>query len=221
MKKWMKFEEYLISGEWHVHTSYTDGANTVLQLVAAAEKLKIPLIAFTEHVRRDLTYDFNDFLSDIEKAREEFPDVIVLSGIEAKVLPDGSLDVDKEILSAVDHAIFAFHSFKGSADEFLQSLKKVIKNDEISAWAHPMPYSTERPSNSELGEIFQLMEKNCVLLEINSKYSAPPKSWIDLAKKMGVKFVRGSDVHKISDLKRVKFDCGEEIYTFLEHLNPL
>lgn len=214
MKTWMKFENYLITGEWHVHTTYTDGANTVMELVAAAERLKIPLIAFTEHVRYEITYDFTDFLAEIEKAKEEFPDVIVLSGIEAKVFPDGSLDVEREILNAVDYPIFAFHSFDGSAEDFLHSLMKVIQNEKVNAWAHPMPYSTETPSESELREILELMKENNVLLEINSKYRTPPKSWVDLANKIGVKTVRGSDVHRISDLYVIKNLIGEGTPTF-------
>lgn len=62
-----------------------------------------------------------------------------------------------------------------------------------------MPYSQERPNNEELREILKMMKENSVLLEINSKYSAPPQSWIELANKMGVCTVRGSDIHKLSD----------------------
>ena len=72
--------------------------------------MNVPLLAFTEHVRKNLDYDFNDLLDDIEKAREEF-DLIILSGVEAKVLADGDLDVEDWILKEVDYSIFAFHSF--------------------------------------------------------------------------------------------------------------
>jgi DNA polymerase (family 10)/putative hydrolase len=85
MKTWKKYVDYLLEGEWHIHTNYTDGKNTVFEYCEKAVEIGIPLLAFTEHVRKELTYDFNQFLNEIEEAREEF-DLIILSGCEAKVL---------------------------------------------------------------------------------------------------------------------------------------
>ena len=205
MKTWRKYEEYLLTGEWHVHTNYTDGQNSVFEICERARELGIPLLAFTEHVRRDLTYDFNEFLSDIERAREEFPELIILSGIEAKVLPDGSLDVEDEIIKQVDYPIFAFHSFPRNRELYVGCLKKAIKNKYVNAWAHPGLF-LQRTGFSltvdELEEIFNLMRKHDVLLEINRRYCLPEKEWMNLAMQMGVRMVRGDDVHSIGELSK-------------------
>jgi len=203
MKTWQKYEKYLMSGEWHVHTNFTDGENSVFEICKRAKELEIPLIAFTEHVRRELTYDFNEFLSDIEKAREEFPELIILSGVEAKVLPDGSLDVEDEIIKQVDYPIFAFHSFPRNRELYLKCLKKVIKNKYVNTWAHPGLFLRRIGFNlntEELREIFNLMRKHEVLLEINERYNLPEKEWTNIASEVGVKTVRGSDVHSIGQL---------------------
>lgn len=55
-----------------MHTSFTDSKNTVFEICREVAMLNIPLIAFTEHVRRELTYDFNRYLEEIGKARNSF-----------------------------------------------------------------------------------------------------------------------------------------------------
>ncbi len=203
MKIWKKYQKYLLNGEWHVHTTYTDGENTVLEICEKASSLNIPLIAFTEHVRKKLTYDFQKFLRDIELAKEKFPNLIVLSGVEAKVLPSGELDVDSNILEQVDYAIFAFHSFPKNKSLYFETLIKVIRNKHVNAWAHPGLFLLRKNiflSENELSLLFRMMSKYDVLLEINKKYELPKKSWIELAKQKGVKLVRGSDIHSIYEL---------------------
>ncbi len=204
MKMWKKYEKYLLSGEWHVHTSYTDGMNTVFEYCHMAEKLGVPLIAFTEHVRRELTYDFNQFISDIERARDEF-NIIILSGCEAKVLPGGDLDVDNYILREVDYPILAFHSFPNDPDLYISSLINALQNPYVNAWAHPGKFLIESGlslSNDQLKKIFRVMKEYDVLLEINSRYDLPLKTWVELAKNMEVVLVRGDDLHSVEDFER-------------------
>ena len=203
MKTWQEYKDYLMLGNWHIHTNFTDGKNTVMEYCKEAIKKKIPLIAFTEHVRRELTYDFNLLLDEIEKARREFPNLIILSGCEAKVLPDGTLDVNDEIIKKVDYAVMAYHSFPKDKELYLKTLKKAIKNPFVNAWVHPGLFLKKTGfelKDEELNEVFGLMKEHEVLLEINKKYDLPPKHWIEQAKKMGVLLVRGNDTHSINEL---------------------
>ncbi len=205
MKIWKKYENYLMKGEWHVHTRYTDGKNTVFEMCKRAVELHIPLIAFTEHVRKNLNYDFDKFLYDIDRARDEFPQLIILSGVEAKVLPDGELDVKEEIIKKVDYPIFAYHSFPMDLELYVETLKKVIKNKYVNAWAHPGLFLLRHGLNADVLDIepiLKLMKENDVLLEINYKYNLPFKRWIDRARKLGVKFVSGGDVHSINEFRK-------------------
>jgi DNA polymerase (family 10)/putative hydrolase len=203
MKIWKKYIDHLLKGRWHIHTIYTDGKNNVSEYCKRAVELDVPLVAFTEHVRKDLDFDFNDLLNDIEKAKKEF-DLIILSGVEAKVLNEGDLDVEDRILKEVDYSIFAFHSFPKDIDLYKRCLEKIIKNDQINTWAHPGLFLEKyglRLPESELIEIFKLMRKYDVLLEINRKYNLPPRTWLQLAEQYDVQKVVGNDVHCIEDLE--------------------
>ncbi len=202
MKTWKKYSQYLLSGEWHIHTSYTDGENSVDDYCKRAVELGIPLVAFTEHVRHSLSYDFNAYLEDIDRAQQQY-DLIVLSGCEAKILPDGTLDVDDSILKQVDYPIFAFHSFPKNIDVYLDALYNVLKNPYINAWAHPGLFL--KRNNLSLPEdalnlILKLLRDNEVLIELNAKYNTPPGPWIDLASQYHVNFVRGGDCHCVEEL---------------------
>ena len=202
MKIWRNYSEYLLSGEWHIHTNYADGKNTIREYCQVAVKKGIPLLAFTEHVRCKLDYDFNHLIQDIELARRDF-DITILSGCEAKILPNGELDVDPSILREVDYGIFACHSFPSDVNLYKTCLKKVIKNKYVNTWAHPGSFLSKnrmKLSNQELMDIFTLLKEFDVLLELNKKHNTPPPSWIRLAERCGVKLVRGSDIHSILEM---------------------
>lgn len=206
MKTWKKYDSYLLEGEWHIHTNYTDGKNTVFEYCEKAIEMKIPLLAFTEHVRETLTYDFGSFLNNIENAKEEF-DLVLLSGCEAKVLPNGELDIEKQILKELDYPIFAFHYFPDDINKYIECLKSVLKNEFINAWAHPGSFLLKhnlRMPEHELVEIFKLMNKKEVLFEINRKHILP-ENWKNIAKKHNVKMVNGSDAHCIDEMKNNKY----------------
>lgn len=201
MKTWKKYDSYLLEGEWHIHTSYTDGKSTVFEYCEKAIEMEIPLLAFTEHVRENLTYDLNIFLNDIEKAREEF-NLVVLSGCEAKVLPNGEIDVEKQILKELDYPIFAFHSFPADIDKYIECLKSVLKNEYVNTWAHPgsflLRHNLKVPED-QLVEVFKLMSKKEILFEINRKHTLP-ENWQNIAEKYNVKMVNGSDAHSVDEI---------------------
>jgi len=206
MKTWQRYREYLLRGEWHVHTNYTDGKNTVEELCNEAERRHIPLIAFTEHVRKHLKYSFEDLLADIDRARDEHPSLIILSGVEAKVLPDGTLDVSDDIIKTVDYPIFAYHSFPDDTELYFHTLEAVIsKNEYVNAWAHPGLFLAKRGlpgSVIDIGHILNLIKEHNVLLELNHKYNLPFEQWREYAEQRHVALVCGDDIHSIHDFDR-------------------
>jgi len=203
MRAWERFADLRYSGEWHAHTSFTDGTATVDDMCRSAAGMGVPLVAFTEHVRRSLDYDMGLLLEQIDRARGEY-DLTLLSGCEAKVLPDGTLDVAEEVLSSVDYPIFAYHSFPADKGLFLSSLRSVIASGRAHTWAHPGTFTARTGialSEDELREVMRLMSRHQVAMEINTRYMTPERRWVELAKEEGVAMVRGSDVHSLADME--------------------
>ena len=205
MNLWKNYKHYLHCGDFHVHTNYTDGKNTVLEYCQKAQENNLKLIAFTEHVRKNLTYSYNDFLSDISQAKSEFEDIKILSGCEAKVLNiNGELDAPENVLEQCDVVIGVFHSFKyKDKKNYLSALEAMLRNLVVNIWGHPTLFAKEhniKLEDDDLKEIINICIKNNVLIERNLKYNVPNTNFIRLAIKGGAKFVVGSDAHSINDL---------------------
>lgn len=206
MKIWQVFQQYLSTGQWHIHTNFTDGKNSVFEYAESAVSLNVPLLAFTEHVRTELDYSFDQLLYEIDKARKAFPQLIILSGFEAKVLPDGTLDCRPEILGKVDYRLFAFHSFPSEVETYLYALHKVLYEAPVDAWAHPGLFFEKHTDlhldDDELKRIFQLLEQREILLENNFKYKLPNKKWIMkyIETTKNNLLISGGDIHSVAEL---------------------
>jgi DNA polymerase (family 10)/putative hydrolase len=205
MRHWKIKDKYIKCGDFHVHTNYTDGKNTVLEYCQKAQENNLKLIAFTEHVRKNLTYNYEAFIADIFHAKDEFDDIKILSGCEAKVLDvDGELDAPEEVLDQCDIVIGVFHSFKyKDKKNYLTALEAMLRNPAVNIWGHPTLFAKKNNIKLEedvFREIINICIKNKVLIERNLKYTVSDANFIKLAVNRGAKFVVGSDAHSISDL---------------------
>ena len=209
MMRWELKDRYIKYGDFHVHTNYTDGKNTVLEYCQRARQNNLKLIAFTEHVRRNLTYDYDKFLSDIFQAKYEFTDIEIISGCEAKILGvDGELDAPEEILYQCDIVIGVFHSFKyKDIKNYLVALKAMLRDPIVDIWGHPALFAKRHNMKIEYDEIIEIIDiciENDILIERNLKYNLPNYDFIKLALSRGAKFVIGSDAHSISELLTIQ-----------------
>lgn len=202
-------DEYIKCGDFHVHTNYTDGENSVFEYCQKAQENNLKSIAFTEHVRKNLTYNYDDFLSDISQAKSEFDNIEILSGCEAKVLNiDGELDAPENVLEQCDVVIGVFHSFKYKDEKnYLIALKAMLRNPVVDIWGHPTLFAKKHnipPLGDDiLYEIIDICIENNILIERNLKYNVPNANFIKLVINRGARFVVGSDAHSISDLLNI------------------
>jgi DNA polymerase (family 10)/putative hydrolase len=204
LKRFWQAEERLLPGDWHIHTSYTDGADTVDTYCQRAVSHGLKLLAFTEHVRKELDYSYPDLLADIARTRKEF-NLKLLAGCEAKVLDtDGSLDVAEEVIKQCDIVTAVFHSFtKTDKESYLQALKAMLKNPYVHIWGHPTLFTRLNHiylDEAEMNSIIELCIENQVLIERNLKHRLPDEDFIKLAINRGAQFVIGSDAHSASEL---------------------
>jgi len=203
--KYSEYKNCIRYGDFHVHTDYTDGKNTVIEYCQKARQNNLKLIAFTEHVRKSITYDYDDFLSDISQAKSEFHDIKILSGCEAKVLNiNGELDAPEEILDQCDIVVGVFHSFRyKDKKNYLTALKAMLRNPVVDIWGHPMLFAERhnmKLEEDDLNKIINVCIENDVLIERNLKYNLPDINFIKLALSKGAKIIIGSDAHSISEL---------------------
>ena len=207
MKKWERYSRYLGTGDWHCHTRYVDGRNTVMEMCGQAQKNGLELIAFTEHVRRSLSYDFSGLVKDVKACRKKFPKLKILVGCEAKVLDArGSLDVSEETLRKCDIVLGTFHSFPSPDKEELESaLRNMLKNPDVDIWTHPITFFQHCPlCEKDVYDIIRLCIKGNVLVEDNVKPRYRSPRLIEACRMMGAKTVTGSDAHGTEELLILK-----------------
>lgn len=208
MKNWEKYRKYLETGDFHVHTDYTEGVHSVFELCEQAVLNNLKLICFAEHVRKAISYDYDALLADIEKARQRYPRLRILPGCEAKVLDtSGSLDVSQDILDKADILVASFHGFPyGRKEDFLSALFGMLRNPRVDIWGHPATFLrnvglTTRDMQSVIGECM----KNKVLIEdsLAQPYRTPPE-FLEACKRLGATIVQNSDAHCMEELKKVE-----------------
>jgi DNA polymerase (family 10)/putative hydrolase len=205
MKRWQAYREYLLGGDWQVHTTWSDGKSTIMEYCEEARNQGLRLIAFTEHVRRELRYDFGAYVREVEAARRLFPDLTILAGCEAKVInPQGELDASEDVLKSCDLVLGAFHSFAPS-ERYLEALEAMLSNPWVDIWAHPTLFARKHGihlNEQQEERLVRLCIENHVVIEFNGKYDLPPPSLREKVIALGGPYVYGSDAHSVAELGR-------------------
>ena len=201
-----------IKEDYHVHCNYNDHSApdlTIRNVLRRAKEIGLQTLAFTEHVRK--TSDWipkylkeielhkkDDNNNNINSSNNNF-DLKVISGFEAKILADGSINCPEEY--SKDYFLIAsFHNVYGDKEVWLNALKRAIENPDVNVIGHIAPEPTFKLESSEVDTLASLIVENKKIVELNAKYHRPPSEWILIFKKRGVKFHLGSDAHSLQQI---------------------
>ena len=139
-----------IRGDLHMHTMYSDGADTVDAMVAACCALGYEYIAITDHSERASASrtlsrrDLSRQRDDIQAARERYPQITILHGVEADIMPDGSLDFPDRVLESFDIVLASLH-------ESARHDGKMLTRRCLQAIRHPLVTIVAHPANRLVG----------------------------------------------------------------------
>lgn len=162
---------------------------------------------FTEHVRKELKYSFADFVSEIKETGKKYPDVNYVIGAEAKVLPDGGLDISEEILNDISLIAFACHGFPDDVNLWFDSFSKLFEDtrwkNHYRVFVHPGRFLLKRNwlelHTSLLEKLIEKAIAEDVYIEQNKREILPPASIILPPDKCIV----GFDIHRKEDFEKV------------------
>jgi histidinol phosphatase-like PHP family hydrolase len=193
-------------GDWHCHTDYTDGASSVDDYCRTARANGLDLLVFSEHVRRELDYDFDAFCADVEAARERYDDLTLLVGCEAKALDsDGTLDVSEAVLDRVDVVTGVFHRFpEVTAEAYVAAATALVSNPVVDVFGHPTLLPTRRGLDvtpEQWTPVAAAARDNDVAVEVNARYDLPRAAIVAATGETGATFVVGSDAHVARELQ--------------------
>jgi len=205
-----------IKGNLHSHTYWSDGRNSIEEMVLAAKKLGYQYIAITDH---SAAYGLNAEgvrrqIAEIRTLRERLDGIHVLTGTEVDIFADGSLDLPHEILSQLDIVIGAVHTAMDQSEEKMtRRVLSAIRDPDIDIIAHPTGRSLgecQPPIAIDLEAIFRAAVKNNKVLEINANPGRLDLNDIHAfrARELGVKLAIGTDAHTVADLDFMPFGVG-------------
>ena len=203
-----------IKEDYHVHTNFNDHSSSdlsVTNVVKHADILGLKSVAFTEHVRKSSEW-IPQYLEEIDKVRSSGPRVKIISGFEAKILEDGSIDCPEEYFE--NFVVASFHTTYGNKKKWLSALENIIEFSSASVIGHLAPEESFDLSEIELEELANLLLKNDRIIELNAKYRRPPLRWLGLFKRKQVHFHLGSDAHSLVDVGN--FESIRNLITFVK-----
>ena len=166
-----------IRGDLHVHTDWSDGRATLEEMVAAAQARGLQYIAITDHAKfaeviGGLTPDdLRRQIDAIARLNETLDGFSVLTGIEANIQADGSLDLPDELLRKLDVVIASVHSvFRQAKDVMTARLIRACENAHVDIMGHPTTRKVgERPPiDADWDAVFEAAAKHNAAMEINA-----------------------------------------------------
>ncbi len=203
-------------GDLHMHTTETDGRNTILEMVEAAKARNYRYIAITDHsqavtVAGGMTPNrFEAQIAQIREINQELEDFRIYSGIEVDILKDGSLDMDHDLLRETDWVVASVHSHFNLPKEEMTA--RVIRAVE-SGLVHCLGHATGRILGGrdgydlDIGQVMDACAAHGVAMEINGSTGRLDLN-ADLARMAhdrGVKIVLTSDAHSTRGLEDLDY----------------
>lgn len=189
-----------IKEDFHVHTSYNDHSSQDLNIESAiryAESIGLQTMAFTEHVRKESDW-IDKYVNEIERNNTR-PSLKLITGFEAKILRDGSIDCLPKY--SKDYFVIAsFHTIYGNKGIWINAIKNVIQNPDVSVIGHLAPEPSFSLDDDELTEICALLKQHGKIVELNAKYNRPPMEWVVKFKEHNIEFHLGSDAHSLNEI---------------------
>lgn len=198
-----------IKGNLHSHTNWSDGANSIEEMLQAAVDFNLEYLAITDHsmsatVANGLSVErLIGQIQTVRQVAKNFPNIEVFIGSEVDILKDGSLDYPDEVLKQLDIVVASVHSnFNLSEAEITQRVIKAMQNKFVRILGHPTGrlLSRREPYQIKVDTIIAEALKRDIALEINA---APDR--LDLnsdyaysAKEAGVKLSINCDAHHVS-----------------------
>lgn len=205
-----------LRGDLHAHTNWSDGRNTLRDMVEAAKAEGFEYIAITDHSVSSIVangLDRERLLQQIEQVREldtQIEGIKVLAGSEVDIREDGRLDFPEGILAQLDIVVASVHShFRLSEERMTRRIVRAIESPFVHIIGHPTGRLLgRRPMYSlNLEKIIAAAAENGTVLEINSSPSRLDlgPEFVRLAKHAGVQLAVNTDAHAISHLEHQHF----------------
>ncbi len=207
-----------IKGDFHVHTNWSEGHNTLAEMAEAAKALGYEYIVITDHSTAvGLTRGMNEErvleqIDEIGKLNGKLSDLHfhVFSGVEVDIRADAKLDLPSSILKKLDVVVAALHTAQGQKRrEITGRLIKAMENENVDIIAHPTGriIGEREAYDVDIEAVLDAAASTNTALEINAYPNRLDLGDVNVrkAKNKGIKLAIGTDSHNAGHLGLMEF----------------
>jgi DNA polymerase (family 10) len=209
-------EDKDLKGDLHVHTSWSDGSASIMEMASHAQRLGHSYMAISDHTQsmgmvQGLTpRKLEEQLGEIGRVNGELEDFHIFASAEVDVRADGTLDLPDDSLAQLDFVTVSIHSgFNQSREQIMERLTAAMENPFVRAIGHPTGrlINERDPYDVDIGKIISLAARSGTALEINSHYRRLDLSDLNAraAQAAGVKLMINSDAHHPDQLALLRY----------------
>lgn len=200
-----------IKSNLHMHSTYSDGALSMLDMTKAAIKRGLKMIVFSDHsvslgVANGLSIErHKQQAAEIKKLQKQFGDEItILHSSEVEIKADGSLDYPDDFLASLDLVVASLHSsLRQPREKITERLLNAVNNPHVDIIGHPTGREIPDREGADLDMevIFKAAAKSGVAMEMSA---SPYRLDLDdmharRAKELGVLLSINTDAHSEED----------------------
>jgi DNA polymerase (family X) len=205
-----------MKGDLQMHTTASDGKNSIEEMAKAARALGHEYIAITDHSKAVTVANGLDekrmavHISNIHEVDEKGLGIRVFAGAEVDILKDGSLDYSDELLAKLDVVVCSIHSyFNLDRAAMTERMLAAIENPYTQIIAHPTGRLLLRrdPFEYDLSAVLNACSKHGVAMECNAYPDRLDLKDVHLrmCKEHGVKVAISTDSHHASNLAFLRY----------------
>ncbi len=205
-----------VQGDLQMHTTASDGKNSIEEMAAAAKALGHSYIAITDHSKAVTVANGLDekrmaqHVKNLHAADAKGLGIRVFAGAEVDILKDGSLDYSDEILAQIEVVVCSVHSYMNlDSVAMTDRMLAAIENPYAQIIGHPTGRLLLRrdPFSYDMEKVLDACAKHGVAMECNSYPDRLDLRDVHLrmCKDRGVKVVISTDAHTTSNLSFIQY----------------
>ena len=209
-----------IRGDLQMHTTYTDGRDSLADMVKACGDRGYSYIAITDHTKAVRVAgglsreEFQAQFREIDEIRKTGAGPAVLKSAEVDILDAGQLDLDDETLAELDLVVVSVHSkFNMTKADMTQRVVRALRHPRVHVFAHPTGRLLGRrePYPLDMEEVVLVAHDHGVLLEVNAQPDRLDLNdiYCQMAREAGVKLVISTDAHRIAELDNMRYGVDQ------------
>jgi DNA polymerase (family 10) len=205
-----------IRGDLHVHSDWSDGRASILEIAQTAKTLGYEYIALCDHspsvgIAGGLDPEkLEQKIEAIAAANETLDGITILVGTEVDIKADGRLDYPDEILARCDVVVASVHMGQQQKERAITGrLISAIENENVDIIGHPTGRIIDKrpPYEVDMQAVLEAASRTGTAMEINAYPTRLDLNDVNVraAKEMGVKISIDSDAHEPEQLKVMKY----------------